>query len=65
MIRRDTRLSPFQLVTGKQSEPPPIDDTGELPHRSIERLKHLGVQVKESGGPQEVTHQHTPPSVIA
>ena len=29
-IRRETRLSPFQLVTGKQSKPPPIDDTGEL-----------------------------------
>ena len=65
-IRQDTRLSPFQLVTGKQSQPPPIDDTGELNHSSI-RLKHLGVQVqdKESGNPQEVTNQHTPPSLIA
>ena len=43
-IKRDTRLSPFQLVTGKQSEPPSIDDTGERTHSSINRLKHLGVQ---------------------
>ena len=66
-IRRDTRLSYFQLVTGKQSEPPPIDDTGERTHSSINRLKHLGVQVQdtESGDPQEVTNQHTPPSLIA
>ena len=34
-IRKDTKLSPFQLVTGKQSEPPLIDDTGELTHSSI------------------------------
>ena len=66
-IRREMRLSPFQLVTGKQSKPPPIDDTGELTHSSINRLKHLGVQAqeKENGDPQEVTNQHTSPSLIA
>ena len=62
----DTILSPFQLVTGKQSEPPLIADTRELTHGTINRLKHLGVQVqnKESGDPQEVKNQHTPPSLI-
>ena len=54
------------MVTGKQSEPPPIDDTGERTHSSINRLKHLGVQVpdKKSGDPQEVTNQQTPSSLI-
>ena len=42
-IRRDTRLTPFQLVTEQQSTLPPIDDTGERTHRSISRLKYLGV----------------------
>ena len=39
----------------------------ELTHRFINRLKHLSLQVqdKESGHPQEVTNQHTPPSLIA
>ena len=64
-IRKGTKLSPFQLVTGKQSEPPLVDDTGKLTHSSINRLKHLGVQDqgKESGDPQEVTNQHTSPSL--
>ena len=66
-IRKDTKLSPFQPVTGKQSEPPIIDDTGELTHSSINRLKHLGLQAqeKENGIPQEVTNQHTSPSLVA
>ena len=69
-IRRDMRLSPFQLVTGKQSESPrPIDDTGEGTHSSINRFKHLGVKVqdKQGGDPQEVTiqYQHTSPSPVA
>ena len=57
-IRKGMKLSPFQLVTGKQSEPLLVDDTGKLAHSSINRLKHLGVQVqeKESGDPQEVTN---------
>ena len=62
-IRQDMRLSPFQLVTGKQSDPPPIDDTGEGIHSSINRLKPLGVKVpdKQGGDPQDVTiqYQHT------
>ena len=40
-IRRDTRQSIFQLVTGQQSTQPPIDDTGERTHSSLNRLKHL------------------------
>jgi len=64
---QETRLSPFQLVTGKQSKPLPIDDTGELTHSSINKLKHIGVQAqeKENGDPQEVTNQHTSSSLIA
>ena len=42
-IRKDTKLSPFQLITRKQSEPPLIDVTGKLTHSSINKLKHLGV----------------------
>ena len=66
-IRKDTRLSPFQLVTGNQSEPTLIDDTGELTYSSINRLKHLGVQAqeKENGDRQEVTNQHTSTSLVA
>ena len=65
-IRKGTELSPFQLVTGKQSEPPLVDDTGKLTYSSINRLKHLGVQAqeKENGDPQEVTNQHTSPSLV-
>ena len=65
-IRKDMRLSPFQLVTGKHSKPPLIGDTGELTHSSINRLKHLGVQAqeRENGDPQEVTNQHTSRSLI-
>ena len=60
-FRKGIKLSPFQLVTGKQSEPPLVDYTGKLTHSSINRLKHLGVQAQEkkSGDPQEVTNQHT------
>ena len=60
-LRKDTKLSPFQLVKGKQSEPPLVDDTVKLTHSSTNRLKHLGVQAQEkkSGDPQEVTNQHT------
>ena len=47
-IRRDTILSPFQLVTGQQSTLPPIEDTGECTYCSINRLKHLGVQVQDN-----------------
>ena len=56
-IRRDTRLTPFQLVTGQQSILPPIKDTGEHTHHSLNRLKHLGVQVPDNPGGdlQEVT----------
>ena len=65
-IRKGTKLSPF-LVTGKQSEPPLVDDTGKLTHSSINRLKHLGVkaQEKENGDPHEVTNQHTSPSLVS
>jgi hypothetical protein len=59
-LRKDIKLSPFQLVKGKQSEPPLVDDTVKLTHISTNRSKHLGVQAQEkSGGPQEVTNQHT------
>ena len=46
-LRKGTKLSPFQLVTGKQSEPPLVDDTGKLTHSSINRSKHIGVQAQE------------------
>ena len=63
------RLSPFQLVTGQQSKLPPIEDTGEHTHCSINGLKHLGVQVPDNQGGdlQEVTiqYQHTPFSLVA
>jgi hypothetical protein len=36
-----------QLVKGKQSEPPFVDDTVKLTHSSTNRLKHLGVQAQE------------------
>ena len=49
-IRQDTRLTPFQLVTGQQSTIPPIKDTGEHTHRSLSRLKHIGVQVPDNLG---------------
>ena len=60
-LRKGIKLSPFQLVKGKQSEPPPVEDTVKLTHSSTNRLKHLGVQAQEkkSGDPQEVTNQHT------
>ena len=60
-LRKGTKLSPFQLVKGKQSEPPPVDDTAKLTHSSTNMLKQLGVQAQEkkSGDPQEVTNQHT------
>ena len=63
---RKAKLSPFQLVTGKQSEPPLVDDPGKLTHSSTYRLKHLGAQAqgKKSGDPQEVTNQHTSPSLV-
>ena len=66
-IRKETRLSPFQLFTGKQSKPPLIDDTGELTQSSINKQVKTGVQAqeKENGDPQEVTNQHTSPSLIA
>ena len=69
-IRRDTRLTPFQLVTGQQSRLLPIKDTGEEhTHRSLNRLKHLGVQVPDNPGGdlQEVMiqYQHTPSSLVA
>ena len=59
-LKKGTKLSPFQLVKGKQSEPPLVDDTVELTPSSTNRLKHLGVQAQEkSGDPKEVTNQHT------
>ena len=68
-IRQETRLPPFQLVTGKQSTLSPIDDTGERTHSFINRLKHLGLQVPDNQGwdLQEVTiqFQHTPCSLVA
>ena len=58
-LRKGIKLSPFQLVTGKQSEPPLVDDTGKLTLSSINRLIHLRVQAQEKkcGDPQEVTNQ--------
>ena len=57
-LMKGIKLSLFQLVTGKHSEPLLEDDTA---YSSINRLKHLGVQAQEkkSGDPQEVTIQHT------
>ena len=65
-LRKGIKLSPFQLVKGKQSEPPLVDDPGKLTHSSTYRLKHLGAQAqgKKSGDPQEVTNQHTSPSLV-
>ena len=54
-LRKGTKLSPFQLVKGKQSEPSPVDDTTEP--SSTNRLKHLGVQAREKS--EEVINQHT------
>ena len=56
-LKKGTKLSPSQLVKGKQSEPPPVDDTTELTPSSTNRLKHLGVQAREKS--EEVTNQHT------
>ena len=68
-IRRDKRLTPFQLVTGQQSTLRPIKDTGEHTHHSLNMLKHLGVQVPDNQGGdlQEVTiqYQHMPSSPVA
>ena len=59
-LKKGTKLSPSQLVKGKQSEPPLVYDTVKLTHISTNRLKHLVVQAQEkSGDPQEVTNQHT------
>ena len=59
-LKKGTKLSPSQLVKGKQSEPPLVDDTAELTPSSTNRLKHLGVQAQEkSEDPKEVTNQHT------
>ena len=60
-LRKAIKLSPFQLVKEKQSEPPPVEDTVKLTHSSTNRLKHLRVQAQEkkSGDPQEVTNQYT------
>ena len=49
-IRRDMRLTPFQLVTGQQSTLSLIKDTGEHTHHPLNRLKHLGVQVSDNLG---------------
>ena len=46
-LRKGIKLSPLQLVKGKQSEPPPVDYTVKLTHTSTNRLKHLGVQAQE------------------
>ena len=45
-LRKDTKLSPFQLVRGKQSEPLLLDDTVKLTHSSTNRLEHLRVQAQ-------------------
>ena len=65
-IRRDTRLTPFQLVTAQQSTLPPLKDTGEHTHHSLNRLKHLGVQVPDNlGGDLQEVMIYDPISVYA
>ena len=65
-ITKGTKLSLFQLVTGKRQNHRSWMTQKKLTHTSINRLKHLGVQAqeKENGDPQEVTNQHTSPSLV-
>ena len=68
-IRRDTRLTPFQLVTGQQSILPPIKDIGEPTHHFLNRLKHIGGTGPRQPGWRppggKLQYEHTPSSLVA